>query len=307
MAMEHGPGLVIVFGATGTGKSEVALALAERWGVPLLNADSRQIYRRFDIGTAKPTPAERQRVPHFLWDIAEPTENFTLAQYQECAQAQIAACHAQGQTPILVGGTGLYVRAVMRGLRIPAVPPQPELRSQLLGLGQSLGYAWLQQVDPGAAAKIHPNDAVRTLRALEVFYSTGRPLSAWQGEAPPTYPIWAFGLNLPANYEERLRQRVEAMLARGWLAEIEGLWRDFGPDLPLLRTLGYAEMVRHWRGEWSREAAIAATVQRTRQLAKQQQTWFRHPANGGNAPWLDRETAIVQICEICQKSQRGNV
>ncbi len=305
--MGHSPGLVIVFGATGTGKSEVALALAERWGVPLLNADSRQVYRRLDIGTAKPTLAERQRVPHFLWDIAEPTENFTLAQYQKLAQAQIAACHAQGQTPILVGGTGLYVRAVMRGLRIPEVPPQPELRSQLLALGQPLGYAWLQQVDPVAAAKIHPNDAVRTVRALEVFYSTGRPLSAWQGETPPTYPIWAFGLNLPPDYENRLRRRVETMLAQGWLTEIKELWRDFGPDLPLLNTLGYAEMTRHLRGEWSQEAAIAATVQRTRQLAKQQQTWFRHPANGGNAPWLDRETAVAQILEICQKNRQGNV
>jgi tRNA dimethylallyltransferase len=104
-----------------------------------------------------------------------------------------------------------------------------------------------------------------------------------------------------------LQQRVEAMLAQGWLAEIEGLWRDFGPDLPLLNTLGYAEMARHLRGEWSREEAIAATVQRTRQLAKQQQTWFRHPENGGNAPWLDRETAVSQILENCQKNRRGNV
>ncbi len=271
------PGLIVIGGPTATGKSALAMRLALALGSPILSADSRQVYRGFDIGTAKPTAPDQAQVPHYLIDLCSPRETLTLADYQAQAQALIARCHQQGQLPLLVGGTGLYIRAITEGLQIPRVPPQMELRSQLKSLGQPQIYQWLQQIDRLAANQIHPHDQVRTLRALEVFYATGHPLSAQQGAQPPTYPILYLGLDFcdPAQRTAQIRQRTHQMLAQGWLTEVQTLMATYGPDLPLLDTLGYRELKQYLQGEISLPDAIERTVIRTRQFAKRQRTWFR--------------------------------
>jgi tRNA dimethylallyltransferase len=272
-----GPGLIIIGGPTATGKSVLALTLAERLGSPILSADSRQVYREFDIGTAKPLRQERSRVLHELIDLVPPDAAFTLADYQQLAQARIAHYQTQGIVPLLVGGTGLYIRAITAGLIIPQVPPQPELRSQLANQGQAQCHAWLTQVDPASAQAIHPNDVVRTLRALEVYYVTGYPLSAQQGEVPPTYPILFLGVDItdPQVYAQRVQTRVSAMLEQGWLAEVEGIVARYSPELPLLKTLGYGELLDYLQGRCSLAQAEMAIAQHTRQFAKRQRTWFR--------------------------------
>jgi len=271
------PRLITICGATATGKSGVALALAGRLQSSILSADSRQVYREFDIGTAKPTAVDRSCVPHHLIDICDPTETMTLADYQQQAQNLIAAVDFPVSPPLLlVGGTGLYIKSVVRGLKIPRVAPMPELRSQLAFLGQSQCYAMLQQVDRSAAEKIHVNDPVRTLRALEVFYATGRPISEQQGENPPNYPILQIGLDCDIDVlVDRIEQRTEQMLERGWIAEVEYLCKKYGCDLPLLNTLGYQEMTQYLAGDIKLEEAKELTILHTRQFAKRQRTWFR--------------------------------
>lgn len=274
------PGLIVICGATATGKSGLALALAQRLGSVILSADSRQVYREFDIGTAKPTTAERQLVPHYLIDICEPTQTMTLADFQQQAQALINQFHLSispsPHLPLLVGGTGLYIRSVVQGMKIPRVGPNYELRSQLASLGQTQLYQFLQQVDPIAVQRIHPHDEVRTLRALEVFYVTGRPISEQQGENPPDYPIVQIGLECDSeSLTRRIQQRTEQMIATGWEAEVRALCEKYGSDLPLLNTLGYQEMKQYLAGDISLNEAKELTVLHTRQFAKRQRTWFR--------------------------------
>jgi tRNA dimethylallyltransferase len=274
--------LIVILGSTATGKTSLAIALAKHLNSPILSADSRQVYRHFDIGTAKPSLEERQEVPHYLIDIAEPDTTLTLADYQAQAQTLIPKFHAEGVTPILVGGSGLYIKAITAGLKIPRVPPQPELRSQLEQLGQNYCYQVLQQVDPVGATKIHANDQIRTLRSLEVFYVTGQPLSSQQGEQPPDYPIVQIGLDcedLDA-YRKLVSDRTEQMLLDGWLDEIRDLQTRYGKDLPLLRTLGYGEMSDYLANKTDLETAKSLTVTHTYQFAKRQRTWFRGSGNG---------------------------
>lgn len=269
--------LITICGATATGKSGVAVSVADRLKSSILSADSRQVYREFDIGTAKPTKSDRASVPHHLIDICEPTETLTLAEYQQQAQKIIADVDFPVSPPLLlVGGTGLYIKSIVKGLKIPRVAPMPELRSQLADLGQSQCYAMLQQVDRPAAEKIHLNDSFRTLRALEVFYVTGRSISQQQGENPPNYPILQIGLDCEMDVlGDRIQQRTEQMLERGWLAEVEYLCKKYGCDLPLLNTLGYQEIKRYLAGDITLEEAKELTILHTRQFAKRQRTWFR--------------------------------
>ncbi len=325
--------LIVICGATATGKSSLALALAKRLRAIIISADSRQVYREFDIGTAKPTKSQQQEVPHYLIDICEPVETLTVADYQQQAQGLISSgvgqlrgeafkkigsesplnppilgdlkCPAppelgaegqvssiqQGQNlgvspALLVGGTGLYIRSIVQGMKIPRVAPNNELRSQLQKLGQFQLYAMLQQVDLVAAQKIHANDLVRTLRALEVFYVTGRPISVQQGENPPSYPILQIGLDCPnlEDLQKRIEQRTEEMISMGLVAEVELLCRKYGVDLPLLNTLGYQEIKEYLLGGISLSEAKNLTVLHTRQFAKRQRTWFKAD---GTIEWFD--------------------
>ena len=265
-------GLIVICGATATGKSGLGIALAQRLNSKILSADSRQVYRKFDIGTAKPTLAQQQLVPHEFIDICDPTETLTVADYQQQAQELIATT----ENPLLVGGTGLYIKAIVKGLKIPRVAPQPQLRSQFQQLGQSHCYTLLQQIDPIATAKIHPNDAVRTQRALEVYYVTGQPISQQQGENPPNYPVLQLGLQLDNDcLTQRIQQRTELMVEMGFVKEVKSLMALYGEKLPLLQTLGYQEMIQYLLGKISLDEAIALTVLHTRQFAKRQRTWFR--------------------------------
>ena len=255
------------------GKSSLAISLALRLNASILSADSRQVYREFNIGTAKPTLSEQKLVPHTLIDISEPIETLTLAQYQGLAQALI-------QTPnpkLLVGGTGLYIKSIVRGLKIPRVAPQMGLRSQLQTLGQRQLYAFLQQVDPPSAQRIHAHDQVRTLRALEVYYVTGRPITEQQGEYPPSYPILQIGLDCESIEagDRRIKQRTQQMLEMGFATEVKTLCEKYGENLPLLETLGYSEMKQYLNGDISLLEAEKLIVLHTRQFAKRQRTWFR--------------------------------
>ena len=269
--------LVVICGATATGKSALALTLAQGFNSAILSADSRQVYQGFDIGTAKPSPAERQQVPHYLIDLCPPTQTLTLADYQAQAQQLIATLPRPADRPLfLVGGTGLYIKAIVKGLQIPRVAPQPALRASLQALGQGHCHQLLQQVDPVTAARVHPHDPARTLRALEVFYVTGRPLSQQQGARPPDYPILQLGLTgSPEVLAERIARRTAQMLAAGLAAEVAALGDHYGWDLPLLNTLGYREMKAYLTGQGSLADAEGAIALHTRQFAKQQRTWFR--------------------------------
>ena len=267
------PKLIVICGATATGKSGLALKLAQEFNTVILSADSRQVYRDFNIGTAKPTPQEQALIPHYLIDICDPRETLTVAEYQDQANNLIASLP---YSPILlVGGTGLYIKAVTKGLKIPRVAPHPQLRSRLKSLGQSQLYAFLQQIDPHAVTKIHPNDHVRTLRALEVFYVTGKPISEQQGENPPAYPIQQIGLDCsPEDLTKRIQTRTEKMLDLGLITEVKGLIEKYGWSLPLLDTLGYQEIKDYLAGETDLETAKELMVLHTRQFAKRQRTWF---------------------------------
>ncbi|MEN9208616.1 MAG: tRNA (adenosine(37)-N6)-dimethylallyltransferase MiaA [Gloeomargarita sp. GMQP_bins_44] len=261
-------------GPTASGKTDLAIALAQELGSVIINADSRQIYQGLDIGTAKPTPAQRALVPHHLVDWVPPTATVTVAEYQQAAQALIADYQRRGITPLLVGGSGLYIQAVVQGLKIPPVPPQPQLRQQLATYSQPERYQFLQQVDPASAAKIHPHDAVRTLRALEVYYVTGTPLSQCQGQAPPDYPVLFLYLD-SQQLAQRIARRTAQMFAQGLVEETQYLRATYGADLPLLKTLGYREVGLYLDRAIDLEQARALVIHHTRRLAKQQRTWFR--------------------------------
>ena len=269
---------IAICGATATGKSGLALELAQRLNTAIINADSRQVYQEFDIGTAKPSLAERQLVPHYLIDIYAPTETLTLAEYQARAQAIISSnLELDNNSPLLlVGGTGLYIKSITKGLKIPRVSPQPELRGQLESIDLSQLYAWLSQIDPLAAKKIHYHDRVRIIRALEVFYVTGIPISSQQGENPPNYSILQIGLDCDRDIlAQRISLRTQKMLDSGLVEEVANLSQKYSPDLPLLNTLGYAEIKQYLQGDISLDQAKELTILHTRQFAKRQQTWFR--------------------------------
>jgi tRNA dimethylallyltransferase len=271
--------LIVICGATATGKSGLALALAQKFNTIILSADSRQVYCEFDIGTAKPTLEEQKLVPHYLIDICDPTEILTVAEYQEQAQSILNSFFSSpsfSSPPLLVGGTGLYLKSIVKGLKIPRVSPQPQLRSQLETISQSERYQMLQQVDKIAAAKIHPHDPVRTIRALEVYYATGKPISHQQGENPPSYPILQIGLDCePELLTQRIRKRTELMIDLGLVEEVENLVNKYGWNLPLLDTLGYAEIKQYLAGEINLSTAKDLIVLHTRQFAKRQRTWFK--------------------------------
>ena len=268
------PVTIALMGPTASGKTDLALKLAEALDLTVLSVDSRQLYRGMDVGTAKPTPAQRRRVRHELLDLRDPDQPINLQTFTTLAKAAIAAEHRRRGVALLVGGSGLYLEALLRGLAPPAVPPQPALRAQLVSLGQPLCHGLLRQADPEAAHRIAPADAVRTQRALEVLYATGRPLSSQRRQQPPPWRVLELGLQ-PADLQERIQRRTASMYEEGLVEETAVLLARFGADCPLLSTMGYDEARRLLAGELDRCAAIALTERRTRQYAKRQRTWFR--------------------------------
>ena len=268
------PLVIALMGPTASGKTALAIDLAEALDLAVLSVDSRQLYRGMDVGTAKPTPEQRARVRHELLDLRDPDDPINLQEFCALATAQIEAEHRRRGVALLVGGTGLYLKALLEGMRPPAVPPQHALRAQFEALGQPLCHRLLQEADGQAAARIAPADAVRTQRALEVLYATGRALQSQQRRDPPPWRVLELGLD-PPDLAQRIRRRTFALFHDGLVAETEGLIARYGPDCPLLDTIGYREARELLAGRLEAGAAISLTERRTRQYAKRQRTWFR--------------------------------
>ena len=271
---EPPPLVIALMGPTASGKTALAIELAESLDLAVLSMDSRQLYRDMDIGTAKPTTEQRRRVRHELLDLRTPDQPITLQEFTALAREAITAEHRRRGVALLVGGTGLYLKALLEGLQPPAVPPQPALREQFTGLGQSLCHQILQLADPEAGARILPGDAVRTQRALEVLYATGNPLTGQQRRSAPPWQVLEFALD-PADLAQRIRRRTGDLYAQGLIAETQRLITRYGADCPLLETIGYDEARRVLAGDLTEPEAVAITERRTRQYAKRQRTWFR--------------------------------
>ena len=298
------PPLIVLVGPTAVGKTAAAIALAPSFGGEVVNADSRYLYRGFDIGTAKPSLAERAGIPHHLIDILAPAAPMSLAIYQDRANAAIADVIHRGKLPFLVGGTPQYVNAVVEGWRIPRVPPNPTLRHDLEREAAANGVApllrRLETVDPVAAAKIGPNPR-RIIRALEVFAVTGEPISAQQGKGPAPYDALELWLSLPrAELYARIAHRVDEQLAHGLLAEIRGLLAAGVPsDAPAMTSLGYRQSLPALAGE----ATLAETATRiktdTHRFVRHQETWFRRNPrleriDVAGPDWLDGLAARIR-------------
>ena len=273
--------LIVIVGPTAVGKTRLALRLAQEFDGEIVSADSRQVYRGMDIGTAKPTLEERRRVPHHLIDVVAPDEAFTLAQYQELAYDAIGDVLARSRLPFLVGGTGQYVRAVVEGWGIPRVPPNEELRAELYRQAEIEGeealHARLREVDPAAAERIDPRNVRRVVRALEVYLETGQPISELQRKKPPPYRILQIGLTMERQeIYRRIDERVDRMIEEGLVEEVRGLVeRGYGHDLPSMSGLGYQQIGMYLRGEVSLEEAIQLIKRHTRRLVRHQYNWFR--------------------------------
>jgi tRNA dimethylallyltransferase len=274
------PVLAIV-GPTASGKTEAALAVAAALGAEIVSVDSMLVYRGMDVGTAKPSIEERDRVPHHLIDVADPQEPFSVARYQALVREALQGIHRRGRCALLTGGSGLYFRAAVDDLGFPGTDPatRAELEAQAEALGADALYARLSDVDPVAASRIDPANVRRTVRALEVAAVTGRPFSSF-AEAWERFPpgrVRAAGVDMARDaLAARIGARVAAMVELGLLEEVRSLVeRGFGGWLTASRAIGYAEFARHLAGELSLEEAVAGTVKRTKELARRQMAWFR--------------------------------
>ena len=270
--------LTVLCGPTASGKTALAVALASRLGAEIVSADSQQVYRHFDLGTAKPTPAQLEAVPHHLVSCVDPLEPFSAARFQALADQAIAAIQARGKRVVVVGGTGLYLRVLLHGV-VPAPGGDDALRARLEALEGPALHQALAAVDPDSAARLPPADRVRLVRALEIFHLTGKPASAWRAEhafAPQRYPAAVFVLDPPREaLYQAIDRRTRALFDAGLVEEVASLvargWRDAAP----MGAVGYLEALACLEGRLTREEAIARAAQATRRYAKRQWTWFR--------------------------------
>jgi tRNA dimethylallyltransferase len=275
------PRVAALVGATAVGKTAVAIALAEKIGAEIVNADSLQVYRELDIGTAKPTREERAAVPHHLIDVADPPEPYDAARYCREGREVLVELTRQGVPPLVVGGTGLDLRAFLGGMFAeggPTAHVRERLKGELRDLGLPALYQRLLYLDPATADRLHPHDTYRIIRALEVLEATGKPLSAFIAahrfqDAP--YRVLKLGLALPREeLYRRIEARIDVMLAAGWLNEVEELLSRYPPDLKPLQALGYRHLINYLTGRWSWDEALTLLARDTRRYAKRQLTWF---------------------------------
>ena len=291
----HPTNVIVLIGPTATGKTELAIEIAEHFKTHIHNIDSRQIYKFMDIGTAKPSEKQQNKIKHFLIDIEEPIYPINAKQFQEIAQKSINKEIKNNNLPFLVGGSGLYMNSIIKGFFLPNVPPQNNLREQLEKLGQKECWELLKNCDPISTKKINSSDQIRTIRALEVFYLTGKPLSIQKGQKPPNWKIIELGLDR-SNLKERILQRTKDMFFSGIIEETKHLITLYGSDLPILKTIGYREAKDLLNNHLTIDQAIELTTIKTIQFAKRQRTWFR---NKNNPIWLNNKNllkdAIIKI------------
>jgi len=273
--------VLVLVGPTGVGKTHLALALAQRLPVEIVNADSRQVYRYMDIGTAKPTLGQRAAVTHHLFDIRDPDQVLTAAEYQRLASLAIETVLAQGRIPVLTGGTPLYVRSIVHNLRFPEVAPDPQLRAQLERDLASRGVARLFQrladLDPETAAVTDPRNGRRIVRALEIFLKTGKSKRRLEGKRSPVWPLYVLGLTCPRRQlHQRVDARLDAMMAEGLCAEAQRLLdKNYDPALPALQALGYRSLIRHLQGKLGLSQAVQQAKHQTHRYIRHQYTGFR--------------------------------
>ena len=291
--------IIAIAGPTATGKSALAIQLSLALGGEIVSADSRQVYRYMDIGTAKPSLEDRAAIPHHLIDIIYPDENFTLATYQELAFQAIADIQRRGKLALLVGGSGLYVRAVTGGLSIPKVAPDPELRRRLEKRAEQEGYqvlySELQKTDPIAAEKIDPRNVRRVIRALEVCLTAGVPFSQLKKSSPKVSTVTIGLTTAREDLYKRIDSRVDDMIERGLVDEVKWLIdRGYSPDLPAMSGLGYKQIVSYLKGETSLEETVQRIKFETHRFARHQYAWFR--PKDEHIHWFDiREEPLESI------------
>jgi tRNA dimethylallyltransferase len=289
--------LIVLLGPTAVGKTGLAIQMAQVLNGEIIGADSRQVYRQMDIGTAKPTAEERAEAIHHLIDIVNPDETLSLSMYQQMAYQTIDAIHQRGHIPLLVGGTGQYITATIEGWSIPEVAPNPALRAELEAFAAEQGanalYARLVELDPVAAEKIHPNNIRRTVRALEVCIETGQPFSELQRKQPPPYVILQYGLTLEREQlYEQADQRVEQMIVHGLVDEVQRLLdMGYAHTLPSMSSLGYRELSAHILNDTPLAEAIELTQNATHDFIRRQYTWFRGHDSG--ILWHNREDSTI--------------
>lgn len=271
----------MIVGPTAVGKTSLSLSLAQQFQAEIISADSRQIYRQCDIGTAKATAVEQALVPHFMLDVVDPDQILTLAEFQAQAYQLVDAIHARGHLPMLVGGSGQWVKAVVEGWGIPKVLPDKALRAKLEQTVAEEGYQTLHDqlahVDPPAAAKIDARNVRRVIRALEVYLKTGIPISQHQRKSPPPYTIIQIGLTRAReSLYQRIDDRIDQMMIEGLLDEVKQLAeKGYDWNLPAMSGLGYRQIGQYLRGEESLETAVMLIKRETRRFVRQQYNWFR--------------------------------
>ena len=293
--MKHGnnKNVIAIAGPTASGKTALAVRVAKYLGTEIISADSRQIFKEFDIATAKPTKEEIQGVVHHLIDVVNPDEEFTVADFADRAAKIMENLFEQGKTPVVAGGTGLYFRILLENYDMPRVAPDKELREELKNIEKTQGvevlYNMLKELDPVLAEKMHPNNTVKIIRAIEVCKTLNIPMSQAQKKKPPLYNIKWFGLG-HLNGEDRkflydrIDRRVDIMLETGLDAEAGQLYEKYGRISSLMNTIGYQEFIEYFDGNISYDEAVSKIKQNTRRYAKRQLTWFRQ---NPEIRWLD--------------------
>ena len=293
--------LIIILGPTAVGKTEASLQLAERLNGEIISADSRLLYRGMDIGTAKPTLEERQRVPHHLIDVAAPDEIWSLAMILGAVKDAIVGIHSRERLPFLVGGTGQYIRAIVEGWRIPEVEPDPRLRGILQDWAEEIGeealYQRLAGLDPEAASRIEPQNLRRTVRALEVILSTGKLFSTQRESDPPPYEMLMLGMSCPREeLYARVDARIQQMFEDGLVEETQRLLdQAYAPDLPSLSAIGYRQVIQYSQGEITLEEVITQMKRITRRFVRHQANWFKE--DDPNIHWYQVGPNVIDQME----------
>jgi tRNA dimethylallyltransferase len=286
--------LITILGPTASGKTRLAVDLARRLDGEVIGADSRQVYRRMDVGTAKPTPEEQAAARHHLIDIVDPDEQFSLGRWLELANEALDDIWSRGKQPLLIGGTGQYIWALLEGWRVPQVPPQNGLREQLAARPPGELIEELHRVDPEAESFVDPRNVRRVIRALEVYHATGLPFSHWRTKEPPEFDSRIIGLRLPREeLYRRIDERVDAMFAGGLIQEVERLLAaGYSRDLPSMSGIGYRQVCQFLAGEIDLSTAKERTKHSTHRFARHQNSWFK--ASDPRIHWIDADESASE-------------